>query len=379
MRALLVNLSRTLVGTGSPASLSSAGFDVAVFAPENSIFHRSGRVTQRFLIDTQAETRIHELANRLVRSLILWKPDLVVPQDAAAFQILAMISEDASAESDEALAAIQSLRRSIGGRHLSGRAAYRKFLHETLQQLKLPLLEAIETGKTEEAQAFAHKVGAPVVLKSERTQNGQGVVVCETPQALAEACLRYPLEEGGYWQVQRYLGGAVFRCSFSSWNGRVLASFVGEQLHSRYDNPFAAPTVVRLTDRVQISDTVARLVKHWGMSGYAGFDFLYDPERDVFCAIDFNPRINSLSHLGWLGGLDLTAALAAEISQNPSETGPPTPDGQRIATIFPYEWLRDPSSPYLKSCASDAPWDDPQLMKAVVEEAIGMEMRGKER
>jgi hypothetical protein len=34
--------------------------------------------------------------------------------------------------------------------------------------------------------------------------------------------------------------------------------------------------------------------------------------------------------------------------------------------LFPQEWLRDPSSPYLHSGYHDVPWDQPDLVRACV-------------
>ena len=42
-------------------------------------------------------------------------------------------------------------------------------------------------------------------------------------------------------------------------------------------------------------------------------------------------------------------------------------DGEeRVFVSFPHEWLRDPTSDYLRRLPVDVPWDEPELLEAML-------------
>jgi hypothetical protein len=66
-------------------------------------------------------------------------------------------------------------------------------------------------------------------------------------------------------------------------------------------------------------------------------------------------------------GVDLAAALFAAVN-GVEWTGPadlPRGLGMRLA-LFPQEWYRDLNSAWLRTLPSDAPWQDPQLLSAML-------------
>ena len=66
-------------------------------------------------------------------------------------------------------------------------------------------------------------------------------------------------------------------------------------------------------------------------------------------------------------GVDLAAALFAAVN-GVEWTGPsdlPHGAGMRLA-LFPQEWYRDMNSKWLRTLPSDAPWQDPQLLSAML-------------
>ena len=76
--------------------------------------------------------------------------------------------------------------------------------------------------------------------------------------------------------------------------------------------------------------------------------------------------------LAWIIGAALSDALGQPVivESKPGAAGrialeytaKAAPDGY----IFPREWLRDPHSRWLRECASDVPWDEPALIKAML-------------
>ena len=73
------------------------------------------------------------------------------------------------------------------------------------------------------------------------------------------------------------------------------------------------------------------------------------------------------THAAAAVGIDLAAALAAARAGRAWEGPRELPAGSRSRmALFPQEWYRDPESPWLRTLASDAPWDDPDLLTAMV-------------
>lgn len=367
LKALLVNLVATFVGTRTPAALAASGFEIALAAYPESFFLQSGHLGKRFRLKAERGARVEEVGRSLAEVIRQWEPDLIVPQDATAYQVLNFLAMPAaSAIASRGVRA--RVKRSLGNNRPAAIGSLRATLQRTLGELDLPAIPSGAVTSVDDVARFAEREGWPVVLKRENSQNGEGVAIC-TDRARAGRVL-------GDWQgagadsvmVQKYLHGPVIRHSLSALDGRVLAEVTGIQIHGRRDDPRQAPTVVRLASIPAVSAIAERLVGHWRLSGFSGLDFLGDPGSGNYYLIDHNPRVNSLSHLGFLVGRDLSAALHDALSGQATVLVPRA-DSERPdvhAALFPFEWQRDPRSPYLARCPSDTPWDDPPLMTAIL-------------
>ena len=83
--------------------------------------------------------------------------------------------------------------------------------------------------------------------------------------------------------------------------------------------------------------------------------------------IEINRRITPGSHRGEVRKVDLWAALYARMQGMPSPTRSDVDPGEEgIAVFFPEEWLRDPGSRYLREYPVDVPWDEPELIEALL-------------
>jgi hypothetical protein len=88
--------------------------------------------------------------------------------------------------------------------------------------------------------------------------------------------------------------------------------------------------------------------------------------RDVYL-LEISRRVTPGHHRGSLVGVDLCAALYAALTGGPSTVPRDLPvNFERTVAQFPQEWLRDTESKYLRDCPIDAPWDDPDLLEAMV-------------
>jgi len=367
LKALIVNLVSTFVGTRSPAALADSGFETALAAYPNSFFLQSDRLTKRFRLRVGHDSRVEQVGRDLAEVIRQWKPDLIVPQDATAHQVLNYLGMQA-ASAVACPEVIMRVKRSLGDNRPVALRSLRAMVQGSLTAVGLPILPARGVTCLMDIVEFANDEGWPVILKREGSQNGEGVAICANRLQAEAVLVSWNVTSANPIMVQKYLNGPVTRHSLSALDGRVLAEVTGVQIHGRRDDPRQAPTVVRLASTPAVSAIAERLVGHWRLTGFSGFDFLCDPVSGQYYLIDFNPRINSLSHLGFLVGRDLSAALYDGLSGQSGRSSalitPALPD--TYATVFPFEWQRDPRSPYLSQCASDTPWDDPPLLKAVL-------------
>jgi hypothetical protein len=114
-----------------------------------------------------------------------------------------------------------------------------------------------------------------------------------------------------------------------------------------------------------MAEATARLVAGLRCSGFLGFDFLVEEGTGHAYFMECNARPTPSSHLGAHAGVDLCSALHARLAGQalPAQT---QREQERVIALFPREWERDPHSPILRTVDHDVPWDDPELVKALV-------------
>jgi hypothetical protein len=107
------------------------------------------------------------------------------------------------------------------------------------------------------------------------------------------------------------------------------------------------------------------MVRRLNLSGMYGFDFMLEATTGYAHLIEINPRTTQIAHLALGPGRDLPAALFAALSGKAVKVAPAVTEKDTIA-LFPQEWSRDASSPFLKSAYHDIPWEQPELVLACV-------------
>jgi hypothetical protein len=188
--------------------------------------------------------------------------------------------------------------------------------------------------------------------------------------------------------LQEFIVGAPANRAVACWRGRVLAGISVVALHTQHATGPA--TVVRIIDNPEMADSVARLVRRLGLSGFWGVDFMLD-ESGAAHLIEMNPRATPITHLVARDGQNLPAALLACLSskcgsatlleppRGVGRVGPalgalsglvPLATGARIdndtVALFPGEWRRDAASPHLSAAHHDVPWGEPALVQELV-------------
>jgi hypothetical protein len=103
------------------------------------------------------------------------------------------------------------------------------------------------------------------------------------------------------------------------------------------------------------------------MSGLAGLECLVDERTGQAYLLEINRRVAPGMDRGRLLGVDMCAALHAAVNDLPSPTRADLDEGETgIRCSFPQEWLRDPKSEWLRKYPTDVPWDEPELIVAML-------------
>ncbi len=110
-----------------------------------------------------------------------------------------------------------------------------------------------------------------------------------------------------------------------------------------------------------MSVAAEKIARRLRLSGIHGLDFMLEAETGNAYLIEINPRTTQVGHLALGAGSDLPAALCAAMTGKAVQPAPKVTENETIA-LFPQEWKRDPSSPFLLSAYHDVPWQEPALV-----------------
>ena len=126
-------------------------------------------------------------------------------------------------------------------------------------------------------------------------------------------------------------------------------------------------SVVRVINNEEMSESIAKIASKLGLTGLFGFDFVVDTHTANPYLIELNPRATQVCHLQLGQGRDLAASLSAAFSG--AEIHSPSPSTtNRVISLFPQEWLRDPRSEFLMATHHDVPWDEPEFIQLCIKE-----------
>ncbi len=318
------------------------------------------------------------------------KPDLIIPADDLSTRHLHHLYRNLQGRSNAADTRAL-IERSFG--------APESFpvVYERATFMKIAEAEGIRVPATgvvidlKELKNWTNHAGLPVVLKADGTSGGDGVRVARTmdeaeasfrwlqSQPVVARAIKRGLVNRDYtllWpallrrrpavSAQTFIAGREATSAVACWKGELLASLHFEVVHKMYS---AGPaTVMRLVDNADMSAAVEKMVRRLKLSGIHGFDFMLERDSENAYLIEINPRITQVGHLTLGAGRDLPAALCAALTGTAVQPAPKLTDNTLI-TLFPQEWMRDPSSPYLHSGYLDVPWGEPELLRACVQRA----------
>jgi hypothetical protein len=387
-RALFVALANDVGMDRLPAALAKLGAACALISPPGFYCAQTRFIERHFTLPRHYGMWLGTAFARkqLNNAIATWHPDIVVPLDDVASNLLRRLAIGAPHGSRLRSLIETSLGAEAGYAAASSRA---ELMHVASRAgVRLPRFHIVADRAT--ALRTAAEWGYPVVLKAEHTCGGNGVAIVSDAQALHTALTartgpgpawRWLRRAGRDWMwmlsgvidgprsapvMQSLIQGVPAMRTVAAWKGHVLTgvSFVAEQVNPA---PTGASCVVRHIDHPEMEAAVRRLVEVLGCSGFVSFDFMLDQRREFCYLIEMNPRPIGTTHLGRLFGYDIAAALMAQLQGKPLPFTPMTaPSGQLIA-LFPKELERDPFAiERLKSSMTlhDVPHDDPAVVAA---------------
>ncbi|HEX3429675.1 MAG TPA: hypothetical protein VHT03_02220 [Rhizomicrobium sp.] len=334
--------------------------------------------------------RYNPLAPRasLKNAIAVSRPDLLVCCDDRALASLLSFYE-----MEDGTGSIGELvRRSLGNPGAIPRLICRNgFIAEASDEgIRVP--ETLAISERRELDEAIAALGFPLVLKSDGSWGGEGVVIAGNAReaeagyqrlsrapsllrGIARATKRRDVHfareamtrKTRRVSAQKFVAGTQAATAFAAWRGDVVGAICYDVLVA--DGAIGPPNVIRRVDCPQLESATLKIARRFGLSGIHGLDFIRAADGAAHL-IEINPRATQGSTLAFGPGRDLPAALASCLVPN-AGMRPAVPND--IVAIFPREWRRDPLSRFLASGYHDVPWDDPGVLLA----SLGLKPRGR--
>jgi len=165
----------------------------------------------------------------------------------------------------------------------------------------------------------------------------------------------------------------------SCWQGEVLETISVDVLETSGETGPAAQA--RLIQDEGMEQTVRRMARRLGLSGFHGFDFMLD-EDGTASLIEINSRCAPPCHLNAGPGRDPVGAFCRRwLGVDPTMQAGVHPGP--VVAYFPQAWQANPDDPILSTCAYDIPVQDSRLVRRVMQLAqrdrLYLQMKSKVR
>ena len=355
-----------------PRELSRAGFAVTLIAPKGALATHTGFVDKVGYFPKNPT--VYEWMQVLAGAVRRIQPLLVLPGDDITLRMLMWLVLDPPQQlRTELLAELTNLVvRSLGDPAHYAASVDKAALARQAAAAGVPVPPGDAVDDERAAVDVAEALGYPVIVRPTVGTASSGVVRCRDAAGVRRAMRELPQTVG--WippgaaraLVQRMLTGRHANHPAVAWQGRELAGFTRVAVRQF---PEGGPSsVARYTPNPGIAAANARLLGAIGLTGFASTEYLIDDDTGVAHLIEINRRMTPATHTGSRVGVDIASALAAACANRPWDGPADAPEGTDLTlALFPQEWLRDRASPFLSTCANDAPWDDPALLRAMLD------------
>jgi glutathione synthase/RimK-type ligase-like ATP-grasp enzyme len=375
-------------------ALACVGFHVAALTRLGHPARQARKIAQHFAYHNRFRSK------SIVRAIDRWSPDLVVCTDDLAVRDLQNLHERAAVSDDKVDRRVSDLIELSLGPPASFLATRNKssFLAlAKLEGLRCPRTNIVPATCTFEP--IPAELTYPVVVKADHSDGGRCVRVANSEADLRSAI--WELQAPSTWRGRRFFGAVLGSEALSvlklplrrtislqeyvvgrpgnraviCWNGEVLAGISVEVVEVTHEHGPAS--IIRLVDHLEMATVCERMVKRLHLSGFVGFDFIIDPANRAWL-LEMNPRATQISHFSLADGTDLVGALYTQMKGESPRPRPASINRDLIA-LFPNEIIRSPSSGYFLSCQHDVPWQEPDLVRGVLNQMRRTQIRKQAR
>ena len=390
-RLLVVARCRGWMGIARlPKALQKAGFKVAVLCYPDAFLAKT-RYVDSFYFCKEPEHSDEEFCQIMARAIADWKPGLVVPGDEPTVHLMHWAAQNRGANATIPEEVSKVILRSLGSTQHFHSTINKNETCRVASELGLRVPEQVQARGPEEALRFyVEHSRRPVVIKAPHGWAGIGVRVCANKRQLLAAFNELSKLEGvapktddrtssepseteqrAVWSdsrslnVQRFISGKPGMYSAVAVKGELLAGYgtLKEKVYPAVTGPSA---VVRFIDNPEMTATARVLIEHFQYTGFIEFCFMVEENAGYAYLLECNPRPAPIAPLGAHVGVDLCQALFDRLNGKSPQSPAFLKCGTVIA-IFPQEWRRDPESALLRSECHDVPWDDTELLRALIE------------
>jgi hypothetical protein len=311
------------------------------------------------------------------------KPDLVIPCDDRVVWQLHEIHER-----NPRLRPL--IEFSLGAPSVFAVVSSRERLLELAKGSSIRVPETRRVTSEEDISAwFANTASASAVLKLDGTWGGEGVQIVHSEQEGIEAFRRLTQTQGfgtalkrslvncdplAFWSwrrqtapvvtIQQFIAGRPANAMLACWRGELLGMLSVEVLSSQ--GATGAANIVSFIDHPEIANTAQLLTRQLSLTGFYGLDFMLEAATGSAWLIEMNPRCTQLGHLARPDQMDLVGLLYARLTGKAIALSH-APIEEKIVAFFPQAIDWNPRSHFLRSGYHDVPWDEPQLVRELLQ------------
>ena len=359
----------------APRAFAKAGFDVTLLTPRNALAEHTRHLSRIAYLPAMVTSLhwVHAFAG-IVKAVA---PAHVIPCDEMSFRLLSLLVVSPPPDLRPQLQAelADLVRRSLGDPAHYRESADRTRVPAAAERAGLRVPPYVVAATIDDAERFAAAHGYPLAVRRAHSGAGDGTRIVADQVALVSAITALAAADPGDLEpdvarrviVQKVISGRTCYQNAVAWQGRMLAEYAGDRLQPARADATAPGTVLHFHDAPDLGECARRLAAAFGISGLFTCEYVIDEATGDAYLVEVTRRIGPAAHYGAVLGVDLCAALRAAAQGEPAPgRSALEPGQQRTLVVFPGEWLRDPASQWLRRHPVDVPWDDPQLLEAML-------------
>jgi glutathione synthase/RimK-type ligase-like ATP-grasp enzyme len=386
-KVLVIATQNTVVAARISIALFDVGFGVATVTPREHPIRRSRHVREHYSYHNSAQLK------SIIHAIKKCAPGLLVCTDDRSVAQLIRLHQRAATSDDQSLRKISELIELSLGPPASFPAMRSKgeFLSRAAAEgLRCPKTFVAQTSRP--LEVVPAELTYPIVIKADQSYGGVCVriVRCsaevrstvwelQTPTHWrimfrksvgailgSQSLTRFNLPLRRTVSVQQFISGRPSNRAVICWKGKVLAGISVEALE--VTDECGPASVIRVIEHPEMTRAVDRAVECLNLSGFVGFDFIVD-SLDQAWMIEMNPRVTPICHFSLTDGTNLAASLYAETTGVQPLSRARAVNRGPIA-LFPNEGHRSASSEYLLFGQHDVPWQEPEVVLAVLNQTL---------